>query len=256
MTRVKTNLTVMAWCLTVAFLALVVVWPMAHRSESKAAGPVVIRTSSDDGVAQVTVDSPDVSGLPVMYPAPAFKLTNQLGKPFGNDDLRGHPYIIDFIYTTCQTACPKMSADVQDLVGKVPPDVRFVSFTVDPDTDDVKALNEYAKFYGADPSRWIFLTGTKDAIYQEEAGMKVLSLAAPGNPLMHSEKFFLVDGLGQVRLLAESYDAHDVKRLIDGAEALSTNTPATQPGDAAGMVQSAPPATAVVQSPPSAGATP
>jgi len=241
MTRVGKNLMVTAWCATVALLALVVVWPMAHRSATEAAGPMVVRAGDGNGAAELfadSADSPDVTGLPVKYAAPAFKLTSQLGQSFGSDDLRGHPYIADFIYTTCQTACPKMSAAVRDLINKVPADVRFVSFTVDPEHDDVAALSAYAKTYGADPSRWIFLTGTKDAIYQAAAGMKVLNLASPVSPLTHSEKFFLVDGVGRVRLLADSNDASDIKRLIDGATALSAlgSTTTTRPGDAAGAI--------------------
>jgi hypothetical protein len=47
-------------------------------------------------------------------------------------------------------------------------------------------------------------------------------------------------------LLAESYDTHDMKRLFDGAYALSSNTPTSQPTETAG----------VVQAPTTAGATP
>jgi hypothetical protein len=65
-------------------------------------------------------------------------------------------------------------------------------------------------------------------------------LANPTNPLMHSEKLFLVDGAGQVRLLAEAYDSHDIQRLIDGATALSTNSPATMPSMSDAAAQAMP----------------
>ena len=38
--------------------------------------------------------------LPVFYDAPRFSLTDQHGKPFGSDDLRGKVWVADFIFTT------------------------------------------------------------------------------------------------------------------------------------------------------------
>jgi cytochrome oxidase Cu insertion factor (SCO1/SenC/PrrC family) len=44
------------------------------------------------------------------------------------------------------------------------PAVRFLSISVDPEYDTPAILRAYAKKYGADAERWLFLTGDKGAI--------------------------------------------------------------------------------------------
>src|SRR5262249_19599637 len=46
--------------------------------------------------------------LPQYGDVPAFKLVDQDGLPFGSDELRGQPYVADFIFTSCASACPRL----------------------------------------------------------------------------------------------------------------------------------------------------
>jgi protein SCO1/2 len=39
--------------------------------------------------------------LPVYYIVPQFKLTNEFGKPFGSEELKGKFYIVNFFFTSC-----------------------------------------------------------------------------------------------------------------------------------------------------------
>src|SRR5687767_2217231 len=48
--------------------------------------------------------------LPVLFTLPEFTLTDQLGKPFGTADLQGKVWIADFIFTSCPTRCPALTA--------------------------------------------------------------------------------------------------------------------------------------------------
>ena len=52
---------------------------------------------------------------------------------------------------------------LQSELGKEP-DLRLVTFTVDPGRDDPKELTKYADHFQADPKRWLFLTGKEAAI--------------------------------------------------------------------------------------------
>ena len=77
--------------------------------------------------------------LEVFGQIPQFELVAQNGQPFHSQVLAGKVWVADFIYTTCPGPCPRMTSqmrEVQDAVSKLP-DVRLVSFTVDPaqDTD-------------------------------------------------------------------------------------------------------------------------
>ena len=72
--------------------------------------------------------------LEVFGDIPQFDLVAQDGQPFHSQALAGKIWVADFIYTTCPGPCPRMTSqmrEVQDAVSKIP-DVRLVSFTVDP----------------------------------------------------------------------------------------------------------------------------
>ena len=61
-------------------------------------------------------------------------------------------------------------------------DLRLVSITVDPARDTPKVLTEYAARFGADPDRWLFLTGEKQAIYALAQQGFYLSVEEPEKP--------------------------------------------------------------------------
>jgi len=76
------------------------------------------------------------------------------------------PVVVDFIYGTCTTICPILSAGFANLQRKLGPDtknVRLVSISIDPENDTPKAMAEYLKRYQAKPG-WNFLTGTRTDI--------------------------------------------------------------------------------------------
>ena len=73
------------------------------------------------------------------------------------------PVILDFIYGTCTTICPILSAGYYSLQKRLGPDlqkVRLVSITIDPENDTPKVLKEYLAKYHARPG-WDFLTGSR-----------------------------------------------------------------------------------------------
>jgi protein SCO1 len=73
------------------------------------------------------------------------------------------PVILDFIYGTCTTICPVLSAGYASLQKKLGTDVqkvRMVSITIDPENDTPRIMKEYLKRYRARPG-WDFLTGSR-----------------------------------------------------------------------------------------------
>src|SRR3984957_9062875 len=101
-----------------------------------------------------------VTPLQILGEVPQFELVSQDGQPFDSRTLAGKIWVADFIYTTCPGPCPRMTSqmrEVQDAVSKIP-DVRIVSFTVDPAQDTPPVLAAYAKLHGASPAMWYFLT--------------------------------------------------------------------------------------------------
>jgi protein SCO1/2 len=138
--------------------------------------------------------------LTVLGEVPPFTLVSDTGQPFDSSVLDGHLWVADFIYTTCDGPCPMMSTTmrrIQDQTAAEYPDVRFVSFTVDPARDTPQALAEYAKRYKRDPNRWFFLTGETAAL--NEVSLKGFKLQTVDGSATHSTRFALVDGRRRIR---------------------------------------------------------
>jgi cytochrome oxidase Cu insertion factor (SCO1/SenC/PrrC family) len=82
-------------------------------------------------------------------------------------------------------------------------DVRFVTFTVDPKNDTPEVLAKFADFWDADPERWFFLTGDRDAIYRlinTSFLMPVMESPdpEPGWEVIHTTNVCLVSPTGRV----------------------------------------------------------
>ena len=157
--------------------------------------------------------------LPVMGDAPKFQLTAEDGQPFDSQALNGHVWVADFVYTTCPGPCPMMSShmhQIQTLTAETP-DVRLVSFTVDPKHDTPPVLAEYARHFKYDPARWFFLTGDQARMNDAGLGFKLNSV---DGSLTHSTRFVLIDQREQVRgYYIDSDDGmiqhlvHDIRQL-------------------------------------------
>ncbi len=140
------------------------------------------------------------SPLTVIGEVPAFTLVSETGQPFDSKALDGHIWVADFIYTTCDGPCPMMSSHmrhIQDQTAAEYPDVRFVSFTVDPAHDTPPVLAEYAKRYKRDPSRWFFLTGEQGAL--NNVSLNYFKLNSVDGSMTHSTRFALVDRQRRIR---------------------------------------------------------
>jgi protein SCO1 len=167
---------------------------------------------------------------PVMDPAPTFTLTNRDGRAVRSQDLAGKPWIADFIFTRCPASCPLMTARMARLDRELARDheVKLVSITVDPDHDTPAALERYAESYKA-PPRWLFLTGGKEEIYRIsrqgfKLGIEFPPPSGPGGPavepILHSTRFVLVDGLGRIRGYYDGFDEESMKKLRRDLEAV------------------------------------
>jgi protein SCO1/2 len=159
--------------------------------------------------------------LGVLFVAPKFTLIDQEGRSVSSDDLRGKAYVCDFIFTTCGSACPLMSHEMAEIQQQTPPQIQLVSFTVNPEHDTPAVLREYAASYGADLSRWHFLTGTREQMSQVAVNMKIQKPDEPNPTVAHSERFFLVDGDGDVRGIYSREDPEAMKALIANANWLA-----------------------------------
>ncbi|MHC4088778.1 MAG: SCO family protein [Planctomycetota bacterium] len=106
---------------------------------------------------------------------------------FVSDVIADRIVIMNFIYTTCTTACPVLSAIFQrvqaKLGSKLGKDVVIVSVSVDPNTDTPRRLKAYAKKLKA-RSGWIFLTGGEHVVDKVLEGLGAYSQDFTAHPNM------------------------------------------------------------------------
>ncbi len=161
--------------------------------------------------------------LPVMSQVPTFRFTDENGKPFGTEELNGKVYIANFMFTSCQTSCPKLLGKVQKVQHRmrgVIDRAAIVSFTVDPEYDTSAVLFNKAREMKANPHVWRFLTAPKSDIksllvdgFKVPVGEK--EIANDVMDVAHSNKFVLVDQKGQIRGYYSADDAGINQLMID-----------------------------------------
>lgn len=170
--------------------------------------------------------------LPDLGPAPEFEMAGADGRTVRGSDLRGLPWIADFIFTRCGGPCPVLSAAMASLQGELPEEVHLVSFSVDPDHDTPEVLTAYAAGYGARPGRWHFLTAPREEVFRTSVQGFRLG-AEEGNPaldpgdILHSTRLTLVDARGRIRGYYDGTDPSEVTRLREDALRLPWPDPGT-----------------------------
>ena len=169
--------------------------------------------------------------LPDLGTVPAFSLIDQDGQPFTEEALRGHPTVINFVFTRCDTICPVIAMKTQRLQDKTADPrgagIKIVTITVDPEWDTPEKLTSFGQRYKAESERWRFLTGPKDKITALITGPLMTTMdrdgeLKPGSPnIVHSGYFLLVDGNLTIRGVYDSNDIHKLDELEHHARFLA-----------------------------------
>jgi protein SCO1/2 len=206
---------------------VLVVVSLVRRAHDRAAE----RTQTSATEARPHVDE----ALPVLADIPAFAFTNVDGRTIDPSALRGHVWIADLIFTRCVTTCPMTTSRMNLLRRSIrSPDLRFVSFSIDPEYDTPAVLAAYAGRWGADP-RWLLLTGPTTKVTEFVTAMKMpfKRTTMPDEPILHSTLFFLIDQQGRLRGQYNSLEDASVRRLAADAARLEG---AVQPAADAGLL--------------------
>jgi len=99
---------------------------------------------------------------------PNVRVLDQNGKAldFYTDLIKGQNVAINFIFTTCTTVCPVLTATfrrVQTELEQSQSNVKLISVSVDPTVDTPERLRDFAAKFKAGPG-WTFVTGDKTEI--------------------------------------------------------------------------------------------
>jgi protein SCO1/2 len=160
--------------------------------------------------------------LPVLGHVPSFRLVDEHDAPFTGEAMLGHVSVVDFIFTRCPSACPRLTATMARMQSRLEHDghdVRFVSISVDPENDTPAVLADYAMKANADLSRWTFATGPADEVSRAVVlGFKVsaakVARQAEDYDVIHGNWLMLVDRKGDFRGYYQVEGDRDFEALL------------------------------------------
>ncbi len=163
------------------------------------------------------------ASLPRLGTLPEFTFTREDGSAWGLAQLRGRPFVANFIFTRCPTICPAFTrrmARIQAETQAHGPGLQLVSFSVDPTYDTPARLAEYAQRHGANPERWSFLTGDYEGLKKTVVDSFKIAMGrenmdeADVMGIFHGNHFVLVDATGEIRGYYDSADDEAFARLL------------------------------------------
>ncbi|WP_312703358.1 SCO family protein [Stutzerimonas nitrititolerans] len=160
--------------------------------------------------------------LPQGRDVPKLTLTNQDGEPVQVDQLDGKWTLLFFGYTFCPDICPATLAELRQLRGQLPDEVREqllpVLVSVDPARDTPEQLKQYLEFFG---EGFLGLTGTLDDIQTLANGVGIPFI--PGDT---SRENYTVDHSGNLVIIGPDGRQHGFIRAPLKVQKLSQQLPA------------------------------
>jgi protein SCO1/2 len=168
--------------------------------------------------------------LDVLGGLPPFSLIERSGRKVTAQEMVGHVWVANFIFTKCPDFCPALTgrfAQLQTRLAGGSDPIRLVSITVDPVHDTPEVLREYADRAKAG-EHWLFLTGPSvrvGTLLRDGFKVAFADNGPADSPITHSDRFVLVDRKLQIRGYYHGQDQADVDRLARDAIALRDAPP-------------------------------
>jgi cytochrome oxidase Cu insertion factor (SCO1/SenC/PrrC family) len=146
----------------------------------------------------------DGASAPVNYPAHAFSLTDQNGRPVTLASLHGKVVLLGFLDPVCTTDCPLMGQEFRHaglLLARQARDVELVAINYNPVDTARGYLQAFDRQEGLDQiPDWRYLTGTTAQLQQvwRAYGLPMQILPA-GSMVGHGDYAFVIDQHGRIR---------------------------------------------------------
>jgi len=153
-----------------------------------------------------------------------FRLIDQAGQPFSDQDLKGKSFLVFFGFTHCPEVCPTTLFEISEIMrmlGSEADRTAALFITVDPERDTPAAMKEYMSSF--DPHVRA-LTGDAAALAAVAKAYRVYYKKVPlegGDYTMdHTAASYVFDPQGRLRLFARDGQGvdtwvHDLKLLLD-----------------------------------------
>lgn len=151
------------------------------------------------------IGSVDVEGAPQAAPLAVgavlsrFELAAHTGESVIIGEGQRGPTVVAFVYTTCPDPnyCPATVAKLQGLLSTLTGSQQLVAVTIDPATDTVAVLAEYANLVGAESPKWTFAR-PEPAQLHSLAVAAGLTVSHRSGRIAHSTRLLVLDADGQL----------------------------------------------------------
>ncbi len=160
-------------------------------------------------------------------PASRIRLRGARGEVIDTARLRGRPYLVTFLYTSCPDACPLIGYAIADALRRLGPRghaVSAVGVSVDPGGDTAAAARRWTTRHRL-PSEFHYALGSRARLKQVWRDWYVVpGTGTLSDPRAHDASVWLVDARGHLRgrwdggAPIDPQDvAHDLGTLLDEA---------------------------------------
>jgi protein SCO1/2 len=165
---------------------------------------VICAACGSQGKQQATPAAPVPTGingfvLKPLVAAPSFALHDQDGHSIGPRSMRGHWFVVAFLYTHCPDVCPLIASNLGVALRHLP-GLRVLAISVDPKNDTPASVRSFLRAHRL-PSRFRYVTGTRAQLAPVWARYHVAAVGGPRQIVSHSAFELLVDPAGEERVL-------------------------------------------------------
>ena len=155
-------------------------------------------------------------------------LFNQHGQKISLSDFDSSILLVNIFFTSCPQVCPEMNKQLQSVAEKFQnePQVKFLTVSIDPETDSIPEIAKYAEAFKADFYKRTFATGSKSEIYDWAINDVLLATEQRGADFIHDDRVVIIDkdhrirGILPTRAETNSERIELIRRIIDDIENL------------------------------------
>jgi protein SCO1 len=128
-------------------------------------------------------------------------LTDQEGRPFELESLRGSPVLVSMFYSSCQMVCPMVFETIHSTLKALPAseraDMKVVMISFDPARDTVAVLKKTAAVRNCD-AQWTLARGDESTSRKIAAALNIQYRRLSDGEFNHSTIITLLDREGRI----------------------------------------------------------
>lgn len=148
-----------------------------------------------------------------------FSFYNQDSQLISRKNFENKIWLTDFFFSTCEGICPIMNKNLASIQDSFAADTNLLilSHTVDPETDDIPRLKEYATKHRAIKDKWHFVTGEAKSIYNLARNSYFVATPQDSSfeeDFVHSQLICLIDPHLHIRGYYDGTSVRDMSKLV------------------------------------------